>query len=220
VLFHCAQRLPDAALGGCGRGPLLPRGGDLGASVAVPDHGDRCGVEEPCPVLLGPPSGAAPEVVAAQVLPGGTIVFAAEPSDDAVPRVVAQVGEGRFGYAVPEVGCPTSQRQVELVQEAGKRLVCSLSAYRFHFGFDGGQGLLRRPGVDVTFVRASLGLPLEAVRSIPSSAVLARSNTIIQPTSRGEASWRAKPFRCTENAPDPAAPFFTASTLRHRRWSV
>ena len=48
-----------------------------------------------------------------------------EPADQAQPSEPVQVGEGRFGFPVPEVVGPPSQHSVELPQEDGGRIVSS-----------------------------------------------------------------------------------------------
>lgn len=136
------------AVGLCGRDrvPSIPWRRDLRSPVAVTGDRDRSGVEEVDAVLAELPS--VMEVAPAQGVPTGSSVLSADPSNDPAPRVVVEVVEGRLGHAVPEVGGPTSKRQVELAEEIGKWPVCALFRDRLHFGHDRGQRLLRWPRVD------------------------------------------------------------------------
>lgn len=86
----------------------------LGSSCPVAVSGDRDlpGVEESDAIVCEVPSVA--EVASSQELPVGSAVFATEPYDHSLPRVVVEVAEGPLRGAVPEVGGPASEHRVGL----------------------------------------------------------------------------------------------------------
>src|SRR5215468_11020009 len=137
--------------------PLLgPWGGDRRAPVAVARGAHRAGVEQRGLSVGGPPAAAA--VAAAEFLPVHLAVFAADPGDDPLPGVGAQVLERRERHAGPEVGGPAPQHPVELVQQGSQRQVGVLAADRLDLGHDGLNGLAGRVGVDVVLPRAPLAV--------------------------------------------------------------
>ena len=82
---------------------------------------------------------------------------------DRLPRVVAQVAEGRGGHPGPEVGAPAPQHRVEPEQQGSSGwFVSTCSAHVLTLAIDGPQGLLGRVGVDVVPVGASFAVTLDA----------------------------------------------------------
>ena len=86
-------------LGDVGEGG--PAGGD-DAAVSVAGDRHRCRVKQCRLPVAGPPAGG--PVSSPEGLPPRLAMFVPQPSDDPVPRVVAQVSESGLGHRVTEVG--------------------------------------------------------------------------------------------------------------------
>jgi hypothetical protein len=146
-------------------------------------------------------------------------MLVAKPAGHPLPGIAAQVVEGSLGYAVPEVGGPAPQHQVELGAQGRKGLVRGLSGQRSHLCLDRGQGLLGRVGVDVALGRASLWVPLDAepeeVEALVDVAGPCLGGGQVQPIgastaatcSRIASAWALEPATMTTSRPrsGPAA---------------
>ena len=99
-------------LGDVGEGG--PAGGD-DAAVSVAGDRHRCRVKQCRLPVAWPPAGG--PVSSPEGLPPRLAMFVPQPSDDPVPRVVAQVSESGLGHRVTEVGRPAPQHRIELAQQ-------------------------------------------------------------------------------------------------------
>jgi len=96
------------------------------------------------------------------LLPPGSVVFSTQPPAHLLPRVVAEVTEGRAGHPWAEVDAPALQHRIELAQQGIERLACvHSSAQRLHLAHHGLDGLAGRIGVDVLPGRASFPVALD-----------------------------------------------------------
>lgn len=106
-----------------------------------------------------PPPG---EVAASEPLPVGAGMLAAQPADDPVPDIGAQVAEGGLGHPVSEVVGPAPQHRVEPAQQFVERFVATLAAQGLHRGHDLPKRDLGRIGIDEVLGRASLPVTPDA----------------------------------------------------------